>query len=325
MCTNPVKLPNISGDVACQKCQECRRVVVNDWVGRSLAESKTSWKTMAVTLTYGADARYKSEAIDHPNAHVLTYSDVQDYLKRLRIYTPGTVRFLCTGEYGSAKGRAHWHLLLFFPSALPPNVQEGVRFIHDAGPGRTLWPHGWSYWEEARDAKAMWYVCKYIVKAFKEGDTREHRYSKVPPLGYHWFLQLAERYVEAGLSPQDYVYAFGDNIGPDGNPFQFTMSPASAYYFAESFMEAWEAKHKNSNWPQSDLVDSFYDERARRERRAAGVPDWSDSDAARQYVLGQRERRREWLFGLVKDGNKTHMQKFLPDQKGQYKINSRGS
>lgn len=305
MCINPGRLPN-GAEVPCRSCWQCRSVVVNDWTGRCIAESKVSGRTLVCTLTYGSDPQYQSAAIDHHNAHVLTYSDVQKYLKNLRLYTPGQVRFMCTGEYGSAKGRAHWHLVAFFESELPPNLRLNDRYVHHAGAGRQLWPHGWSFWEEATP-EAVRYVCKYIFKDVARGDSdkREHRYSKHPPLGFEWFRRLARDYVEQGLSPQDRIYSFPDILGKDDKPYPYRMSAASAYYFALSFMEAWEAKHNGKrDWPQSDMLDVFFDERRRRDLRGRGMADWSEDDFNERVKALQLEHENGWVRNLGSGGGK---------------------
>ena len=81
-----------------------------DWQGRCIAEAATAKAAFAVTLTYGRDAM--GEKL-HERAVVMTYSDVQRYLKLLRRHRY-TVRYFCAGEFGSEKGRVHWHIILFF-------------------------------------------------------------------------------------------------------------------------------------------------------------------------------------------------------------------
>ena len=108
MCITPNRLDD-GTEVACRKCKLCKRNRVNDLVGRCIAESRYSKKTYAVTLTYANDAGV--------NAVTLVYKDVQDFMKRLR--KRYNVRYIVAGEYGTAKGRAHWHIILFFKDDYP--------------------------------------------------------------------------------------------------------------------------------------------------------------------------------------------------------------
>ena len=152
MCLSPLKISDV-GWVACRECWQCRERKVDDWVGRNIAESKTAKAAHVVTLTYGEDPRIGG--IDHIRAALLTYSDVQKYLKRLR-GDGYPVRYFVVGEYGSVKGRAHWHIVLYWQAAVPEHRhRENFMQKH--------WPHGWSYWDEVSPS-AIRYACKYLQK-----------------------------------------------------------------------------------------------------------------------------------------------------------------
>lgn len=198
MCEAPNKLPD-GTLVACRECKQCSGRKIDDWTGRCIAESQAALRTFSITLTYGRDA---SNNPDHIRAAVLTYSDVQKYFKRLRA-SGYVVRYFAVGEYGSEKGRAHWHLIVFYGdnshviaereehNALVAAKQKRgkIRPIPDGPvpeheistrpPGEKLqevrfseahWQHGWSCWEELLDgydasaARAVRYVCKYLQK-----------------------------------------------------------------------------------------------------------------------------------------------------------------
>lgn len=157
--------------IGCRYCSQCIGRSVDDWTGRCIAESIHAADAYFLSLTYGRD---ENGSEDHIRARLLTYSDIQKLMKRFRAsgYIP---RYFCVGEYGSAKGRAHWHVLIFWKD----NAHEiGRRIQHNADVraklkrGKTLnvpdgpvpphvnstrddqkrhmqehWPHGWSTWE----------------------------------------------------------------------------------------------------------------------------------------------------------------------------------
>ena len=107
------KCPSMLDDgtmIGCRYCSQCVGRAVDDWTGRCIAESIFAVAPFFVGLTYGRD---ENGSEDHIRARLLTYSDVQKYMKRLRAsgYCP---RYFAVGEYGSTKGRAHWHLLIFW-------------------------------------------------------------------------------------------------------------------------------------------------------------------------------------------------------------------
>ncbi|TIS17093.1 MAG: hypothetical protein E5X07_34615, partial [Mesorhizobium sp.] len=161
MCANPRHLPD-GIEVACHKCWQCRENRINDWVGRCIAESKTARATHSITLTYGRD---DAGIEDHLRAALLTYSDVQKYLKRLR-KDGYPCRYFVAGEYGSEKGRAHWHLIIFWQDRVPEH-ELNRRFL------QKHWTHGWSHWELPSYASIR-YVMKYISKDIGVAERQGH-------------------------------------------------------------------------------------------------------------------------------------------------------
>lgn len=86
MCQSPNKLAD-GTQVACHECWQCINAQVDDWCGRCIAENRTAVASHAVTLTYGRDISADSVTYgdaEHERAAVLTYSDVQKWLKLFR-------------------------------------------------------------------------------------------------------------------------------------------------------------------------------------------------------------------------------------------------
>ena len=247
MCITPIVLPN-GQKVACRQCWQCRENRINDWVGRCIAEIRTAKAANSITLTYGVDEEGKS---DHLRAAVLTYSDVQKYLKRLR-RAGFPCRYFAVGEYGSVKGRAHWHLIMFWQGAVPEH-KLGERFIEKH------WPLGWSFWDKA-DGPSIRYVCKYITKDIRSMEVQGHlSMSKKPPLGAAYFVQRAGDYVRAGLSPRDAMYSFA---GEDRKGVTYMLRGRSLDLFCQSFIDQWTAAYPGKWWPPSDLIEAYCDRSA---------------------------------------------------------------
>lgn len=263
MCLNPHKLPEI-GYVACRECWQCRERKVDDWVGRNIAESKTAKAAHAVSLTYGRDK--STGGVDHLNAAVLTYSDVQKMLKNLRV-AGYPVRYFVAGEYGSLKGRAHWHILLYWQKAVPKVRLRENYFTWD------FWPHGYSYWDEM-SPQAVRYACKYLLKDAEDDAAQAWgpMPSKKPPLGDAYFRQLAAKHVQAGLAPQDFFYSFPDvtrvpaaakaksakQFREAAKPVKFRLSDKSAENFLRYYLEEWDRQH-GGDCPKSPIVWDYYD------------------------------------------------------------------
>ena len=246
MCINP-RIMNNGVSVGCRVCWQCRSNYINDWVGRCIAEGEEAASCHSVTLTYGADAHGNH---DHERTAVLTYSDVQLYLKRLR-KNGYPVRYFAVGEFGSAKGRAHWHIMLFWKDKVPHHeIRKRFNEPH--------WPHGYSYFDEV-NSHSIRYVCKYIQKDLRDAERqRQIGMSKYPPLGASYFRKLARRYVDQGLSPRDPTYSFGDTRDKDGGIIQFRMRGATLDLFLAEFCRYWEKK-RGGHTPVSPLLSDYYD------------------------------------------------------------------
>lgn len=235
---------------ACHECWQCREHAVLDWVGRNIAESKTAKGSNAVTLTYGRNA---ANDADHERAVILTYSDVQKYLKRLR-FDGFPVRYFVTGENGSRKGRAHWHIILYWQERVPEHVLDR-NFMQDH------WPHGWSFWTPVRPHSAK-YNCKYILKDAGDAQAQSHlAMSKKPPLGFQFFQQRALQYVQQGLAPQDLFYTHPEakqRNREGGHDFmKFMLGGRSAELFLSGYIDLWEKERGDKTRPKSELVDRF--------------------------------------------------------------------
>lgn len=294
MCIKPIRLPS-GVEVACHECWQCKENAISDWEGRCIAESKSSGSTFVVTLTYGRDATLGT--VDHERAVLLTYSDVQKYIKLLRFHGY-PVRYFCTGEFGSYKGRTHWHLVLFFEGRVPEHALN-VRFMHarlEDGPGQFywdgtidqalerrdyavpgkvqardalpngdpepsfFWPHGWSEWE-LPEGGSVRYACKYIQADV--GDYSLPKMSKYPPLGARYFEAFALDHVRAGLAPQSLQYWFPEvrkidkKSGRDLGPIKYMLSGRTAELFCEAYIRDWAALRPHQSRPVSELIDLF--------------------------------------------------------------------
>lgn len=268
MCVNPIFLPEQGVEVACHKCWQCVRNKIDDWTGRCIAESQTAIATRSVTLTYGRDNRIGN--IDHVSAAVLTYSHVQVYVRALRD-AGYSVRYFVVGEYGTRKGRTHWHIILFFQDKVPLRPLD--RQIECE-----FWPHGWSFWQLA-SPEAVRYVTKYIAKEVATEDRQYHQgLSKQPPLGDAWFKEYARKYCLQGLAPQDVCYSFEHVRDRHDRAVKFYMQGVTAENFLEEFTEQWSVINPGVHIPPSDLVETYLD---------AVVRDGSP-DSAKRVLAGEK-------------------------------------
>lgn len=276
MCLSPSKVPDV-GFVACRKCWQCRERRIDDWVGRNIAESRTATAGHVVTLTYGNNPRLGT--IDNLlRAAVLTYSDVQKMLKHLRA-DGYPVRYFAVGEYGSKKGRAHWHIILYWQDKAPEvDLRQNIHWKY--------WQHGWSYWDRMTP-EAVRYACKYLLKSTDDEAAQAFgpMPSKKPPLGDAYFRDLAQQYVDAGLAPQDLFYSFPDvrrvprhttattvkRFRDAAKPIQFLMSGKTAENFCRYFVEGWRKKY-NDEPPRSEPIWNYLENELGGSSREQNVP-----------------------------------------------------
>lgn len=337
MCISPNTL--LDGTViACRKCWQCREQAVNDWVGRNIAESKTAVECNAVTLTYG---RNEKNDVDHERAAMLTYSDVQKYLKLLRRHG-FPVRYFVTGEYGSTKGRAHWHIMLYwqrpmsealkkkwFPGGTAwrndPDTKRWVSKSWDAGDipmdwniiDVNHWDHGWSFWCRGADPANIRYNCKYIQKDIGDDARQGHlAMSKQPPLGALYFQTVADEYVAAGLAPQSLEYSFADvkRKRKDGTleVVPFRLKGVSGEMFLDRYMESWASMYGDKPMPKSELLDAHvlghWDEaKAIRQRLTEWGP--SHSWTVKQIVQARYDTARLEQLDKMAKGNEAFVTK----------------
>lgn len=305
MCIRPNTLAN-GVDVSCRECWQCRTNYVNDWVGRCIAEKHTAVGAHAVTLTYGRDEHGNK---DHAQSTFLFYSDVQKYLMLLRRHG-FPVRFLFTGEYGSRKGRVHWHGILFWQKAVPPHVLEQnfthYRYLDDGvtiartkyGHKYKFWPHGFSYWRTIDHHSAVKYVCKYVQKDLKDQHAQgKLTMSKSPPLGTEYFRHVADKHVAAYLAPQTLKYVFPEVRDKAGAPLEFLLRGAAAEAYLEYFLEAWRLAHGDKPVPPSPVLVEHQDKPGRMARRLRKTLE-SVQNGPETWTPHQRLVVRDTMLGL---------------------------
>ena len=95
--------------IRCGMCNGCKFDHARDWAIRCYHESQMHRESHAVTLTY------REEQL--PPHGTLCKRDLQLFFKRLRKRLAAEfnlgIRYFAAGEYGTKKGRPHYHLIIF--------------------------------------------------------------------------------------------------------------------------------------------------------------------------------------------------------------------
>lgn len=266
MCLNPITLPN-GVTVRCRQCWQCRMMRIDDLVGRCIAEAVTAHSAHVMTLTYGRDEVGNSV---HTRSSQLQLRDMQHLMNRLtkQGFRP---RYMFAGEYGTQKGRAHWHCVFIWPKGAPPMPPLDVEMVQwewfdRNGEVRNFWPHGYvhctkPYFEKLR------YNLKYALKNTKDAFSESVLgFSRVPPLGHLYFRERAHALVLQGLAPRDGFYEFADVRKADGSLRKFALRNKSLDDFMTEYCDYWYEVYGNQSYPASDFLEEWLDKKNRVDR-----------------------------------------------------------
>lgn len=174
MCVKPIVKKNkemgvgrneYSTPVPCGKCPECVRAKCNSWLFRINKELEIVTNPLFVLLTYNKENLPRTEE----GIPTLVKKDVQDWLKRLRFHyekiSNKQIRYYLVGEYGSKKGRPHYHVILM-------NLDNPELIEKTWGKGKISRPK----LRLGENNKGVRYTLKYISKPQTSGIKRQKEF-----------------------------------------------------------------------------------------------------------------------------------------------------
>lgn len=263
MCVSPIIVRGIQ--VRCRSCWQCLAVKRSDVTGRITAECLRADAYFLVTNTYSDNPRIQApEVVTNLRSQVLHLRDMQLAFKRMR-KDGYRVRYGLAGEYGSLRGRAHWHAIMAFKGAVPPHILASNDDRYEGRHHQKHWPWGWSQWEEGSFG-AISYICKYITKDVDD-PVAQSVFTGSNNLGQVFFREMALSHVAQGLAPQSRLYrvpgALRRGRGGVLKPEEFCMSPYALDRYLETFLKIW-AQVRGGHPPSSDLLEDYCDRVARR-------------------------------------------------------------
>lgn len=180
----------------CGQCIGCRVQRVNDWTIRCLHEAQMSGLSCFLTLTYDDN--------NIPPRGDLNYPDFQGFMKRLRRYRAyrgqQSPRYFVGGEYGSKKGRPHYHALLFgfFPDDRVPYPTENEYPMWSSPTIEKLWGKGRHNFGLVTPESAS-YVAGYATKKITGAQAAEH-YERCDPVTGELY-QVTPEFGRMSLNP----------------------------------------------------------------------------------------------------------------------------
>lgn len=287
--------------VACRQCWRCKQNRLNDYIARAMAEAAYSSAVATVNLTYAP----RDDLADR----LLTPRHFQLFMKQLR-NSGHKVRYLVAGEYGSLKGRAHFHAILFFshlkartpftegewrdghyhprPRYNPDHLRDprsSEPFSADIPQKRMVhireWPHGHVTVDWSVSERAIRYVCKYLLADDK--NSAWFSLSKKPALGAVFFAEKARLAAELGVLPSSFNY-----LPPGGSRDRpYMMTGASRRDYLNAITTDPARRPQMSEW-----VQKSFDKLQRQVALAAiaALP-LAERDAALDAAIRDREER----------------------------------
>lgn len=225
---------NSSGEISgiitripCGKCIGCRNDNARRWSARCYNEAQSVGlhNCCFVTLTFNNKMLFH-----RTNPYSLDKSAFSGFIKRLRKrisdkYGITGVRFFCCGEYGSLKGRPHYHMLIFgfnfpdkvimrgpaYPKKLQPHrlkdriiYNYSSKFLNDCwSPAGSDEPFGFATISDLTYEDCA-YTARYVLKklgSFNKSKNRESEFinaSRMPGLGYDFFRRYYKNILSLG-------------------------------------------------------------------------------------------------------------------------------
>lgn len=192
----PVKHTKHYLRVRCGHCITCKMARAREWSLRLEMESQY-WKDLCfVTLTYDDDnlpyhivskelicediGQSGSDIADDFYMPSLAYDDLTLFVKRLRKCIDFKIRYFAVGEYGTRRGRPHWHILFFGL----PGTDECQRLIQEK------WDKGFVKVKPFFPETCV-YVAGYVQKKLYGSDRIIYRLPEVMRCSHH----LGERWL----------------------------------------------------------------------------------------------------------------------------------
>lgn len=179
----------------CKQCMECRLARSRHWAMRCLHEGSLYERNAYVTLTYD-DANL-------PVRGDLRYRDFQLFMKRLRKWNGGDVRFYMCGEYGGRTGRPHYHAILFGVDFDDRQLyrMSGEFPVDRSNVLRRLWKYGDAFVGNLSFESAA-YIARYCVQKITGSNAKYHyARSSDPVFGPVFNYQITPEFNKMSLKP----------------------------------------------------------------------------------------------------------------------------
>lgn len=160
--------------VSCGKCIECESMRANEWSVRLMLEAREHTSLCYVTLTYNEEHLPADKSV--------SVREMQLFIKRLRKHiSPIKIRYFYCGEYGSERGRPHYHIIIFgwSPSDLRFfKMIDGIKYYTSIELEK-IWQNGFCLTSSELTLQNTRYCAKYLQKLKPIKDGRQQPFIKM--------------------------------------------------------------------------------------------------------------------------------------------------
>ncbi|AXH77437.1 MAG: replication initiator protein [Microviridae sp.] len=154
--------------VPCGACIGCRLERSRQWALRCVHEAKFHELSSFLTLTYDDEHLPADGSLDHRH--------FQLFMKRLRKFHHGKIKFFMCGEYGDTTRRPHYHAIVYgidFADKVRHSKNEHGDTLYRSDTLTNLWQLGHA-WLGNVSYRSAAYVARYSLKKVTGEKAKEH-------------------------------------------------------------------------------------------------------------------------------------------------------
>lgn len=196
-------------EVPCGQCVGCRLERSRQWAVRCVHEAQMHEENAFITLTYNNEHLPKNLSLDKRHWQL--------FVKKLRKYHAGKIKYFHCGEYGEQRHRPHYHACLFgvdFPDKVLWKKKDDVS-LYVSQKLQDIWGKGFCTVGDVTFESAA-YTARYIMKKVTGEKAAEHYGERIPEyttmsrgIGKSWLEKF-----HADVYPHDYVVINGAKMRP---------------------------------------------------------------------------------------------------------------
>lgn len=289
-CTNPTHLR--TGEVyPCGQCPNCRKSKMLEWIMRATHELKTHDNIGTFwTFTYNkqnlpkegwAGIQIKKRCRKDARGN-LRKKDMQDFLKRIRIYLwrkyKQKIRIIGCAEYGEQYWRPHYHIFIFGQNNI--TVEKMTE----------IWGKGFVYFDGKNASnKAIQYITGYIKKKVINRYTKKAEYydkGRIPP------YQFASKGIgkQWALNNIDYIISNQLKIATHYGNNTIEMNCPRYYLRLFKSQEGIKIKSKNYVYRHKDEADDHRSDKLRSIEHYLGDDYKYEKFKKQGYILVKEEK-----------------------------------